>query len=49
MILNEKAVNCEVVDLAEYYNFDVDNVFIGKSLKKGLKRGWQVGKENYSL
>lgn len=28
MILNENVVNCIAVDLIDYYNFDVDFIFI---------------------
>ena len=31
MISNEKNVNCKDVDLVEYYNFDVDIIFVTDS------------------
>ena len=31
MIPNEKIVNCKDVDLVEYYNFDVDIIFVTHS------------------
>jgi hypothetical protein len=34
MTLNEKVVNYKVVDLVEYYNFDIKFVFIKQQIRK---------------
>jgi hypothetical protein len=37
MTLNEKVVNYKIVDLVEYYNFDIKFVFIKQQIRKAIK------------